>query len=187
MFDVSLKGVLKLYLSHFFRMKKSLDGVAKIRAYIVLYTWRLLNLLYTNTHIREWGKVKREWGIFKREWDVCEKFHVVEVFLIYLQIISRASRCLKHSCFRSCHCHIQLNYNAYSSCGLKMFLLFVRRKGGWGFLFLADAFAMTRRTKKLGKVTKQKQSTRQNWITKNLDASIFYQPCFLKYCKLLFH
>lgn len=123
MFDVSLKGMLELYLSHFFRMKRSLDGVAKIRAYIVLYTWRLLNLLYTNTHIREWGKAKREWGIFKREWDVCEKYHVVEVFLIYLKIISRASRCLKHSCFRSCHCHIQLNYNAYSSCGLKMFFV----------------------------------------------------------------
>lgn len=61
----------------------------------------------------------------------------------------------------------------------KCFLLFVGRKGGWGFLFLAYAFAVNRRTKKLGKVTKQKQLTRQNWITKNLDAS-FLSAMFLE-------
>lgn len=127
----------------------------------------------------------------KREWDVCRSFHIAEVFLIYLQIISRASRCLKYSCMRNSHCHIQLNYNAYSSCGLKMcFCCFRGREGreDGDFYFWRDALTVNRRTEKLGKVTKQKQSTGQNWINKKLDMSFFFIWHFswkhVNYCKL---
>lgn len=42
------------------------------------------------------------------------------------------------------------------------------------FYFWQDAFTVNRRPDQLGKVTKQKQSTRQNLINKNLDTFLFY-------------
>lgn len=85
-----------------------------------LYTWRLLNLSYTNIHMKEWGRVKGEWY-------GCNRFRVAEVVLLYLQI--RAWRCLKHSCLRSWQWHIWLNYNVYYSCCLKTIVVVWREEG----------------------------------------------------------